>query len=53
MKNEIVFSLTVADFESVLGRKLTDIEIDTIMHKFSIDSWSDYVEAFLSVRGIQ
>jgi hypothetical protein len=52
-KDEVVFSLTVADFESVLGRELEDDEIDTILHKFSIDSWSEYVECFLDVRGIK
>ena len=52
-KNEVVFSLTVADFESVLGRELEDSEIDTIVNKFSIDSWSEYVECFLDVRGIK
>lgn len=51
-KNEVIFSLNIEDFESILGRELTDAEIDTCINKFSIDSWSEYVEAFLCARGI-
>lgn len=52
-KDDIVFSLTVADFESILGRELKDDEIDIIVNKFSIDSWSEDAECFLDVRGIK
>lgn len=51
-KTEVVFSLTFEDIEGVLGRELTEDEMDTVYNKFSIDSWSDYVDAFLSSRGI-
>jgi hypothetical protein len=50
-KNEVVFSLTIADFEDVLGRELTENELNTVFAKFSIDSWSEYVDAFFSARG--
>lgn len=51
-KTEAVFSITFEDIESVLGRGLTEEEMYTVYYKFSIDSWADYVDAFLSARGI-
>ncbi len=48
-----VFKLTIEDFESVLGRSLTEDEQDTILNRFNIDSWADEVEVFLDVVGIK
>lgn len=52
-KDDKVFFLTVGDFESVLGRELSEDEIIIIEDKFSIDDWSEHVQVFLSVRGIE
>jgi len=51
--DEVIFSLNVADFDGIAGRELTEDEIDTCISKFSIESWPEYVEIFLSSRGIE
>ena len=43
---ETIFKLTLDDFESCLGRKLTDDEKTLVLSKFSIDNWSDEIECF-------
>lgn len=50
MKDDAVFILTVEDFECILGRKMTDDEIEICKNNFSIDDWSDHVDTFLDVR---
>ena len=51
--NKIIFQLTVQDFQDVLGRELTEDEVDTCINKFNIDPWWDYVDMFLDIRGIR
>lgn len=53
MKEEIVFALSIIDFEMILGRDLTREEADSIHSNFHIDNWSEYVEYFLEARGIK
>ena len=52
IKEDIVFSLTIQDFEGILGRDLTQDEISLITDKFSIDNWSVDVECFLDAMDI-
>lgn len=49
----VVFSLSYDDFESILGRELSDDEKNTIYIKFNIDEWSDIVKCFLDVHDIK
>ena len=53
MDKETVFRLTYEDFESILGRELSQDERDTIYNKFEIHDWSDHVETFLDVFEIK
>lgn len=53
MDAETVFRLTYDDFESILGRTLTQDEKDTIYNKFTIEDWSEEVETFLDIHEIK
>ena len=46
MSGKTIFSITTDDVEMILGRKLTNDEIDTFKRKFAIDHWSEEVESF-------
>jgi hypothetical protein len=53
MDYKTVFRLTFDDFESVLGRDLTDDEKDTVLNKFSLGDWWEEVECFLDIHNIK
>ena len=53
MNDGIVFKLTIADFESILGRELSMEECSTAYHDFNIDDWSEHVECFFDIHGIK
>lgn len=53
MSDNTIFKLTVEDFETVLGRKMTSEEVTICKDKFDNETWWDDVECFLEVRGIK
>jgi hypothetical protein len=53
MDHKTVFRLTFDDFESILGRDLTDDEKDIVLNKFSLEYWWEDVELFLDVNNIK
>jgi hypothetical protein len=52
-KTDSVFKLTFEDIEGILGRDLTEDEMDLVYSKFNINSWAEEVEVFLDVFEIK
>ena len=48
-----VYSITLEDVETILGRKMTSDEIELFVHKFEIYDWVGWVEDTLQVLDIK